>query len=107
MPSKVRQRAREPPSVLLASKGLGIIRDAELCLLFRPRNKRHTCAAWLVQAGVSLAKVRDVLGHSTVMMTERYAHLAPENARSALAAIEGGESRFSHAGVSTTGGEIA
>ena len=68
---------------------------------------RHTCAAWLVQAGVSLAKVRDVLGHSTVMMTERYAHLAPENARSALAAIEGGESRFSHAGVSTTGGEIA
>lgn len=42
---------------------------------------RHTCAAWLVQAGVPLPQVRDVLAHSTITMTERYAHLAPENVR--------------------------
>ena len=60
---------------------------------FRFHDLRHTCAAWLVQAGVPLTEVRDVLGHSTVKMTERYAHLAPENVRAALALLEGGESR--------------
>ena len=58
---------------------------------------RHTCAAWLVQAGVPLTEVRDVLGHSTIKMTERYAHLAPENMRAALARLEGGSSRLRHA----------
>ncbi len=67
----------------------------------------HTCAAWLVQAGVSLAQVRDVLGHGTITMTERYAHLPPENARSALAAIDGGESQSGHVGDGTVGEEIA
>jgi len=37
---------------------------------------RHTCVAWLVSEGVPLTEVRDLLGHSTVIMTERYAHLA-------------------------------
>lgn len=41
----------------------------------------HTCrdtfASWLVQEGVPIYKVSDWLGHSTVKVTERYAHLAP------------------------------
>ena len=45
---------------------------------------RHTFAAWLVTAGVPLAEVRDLLGHRSVKETERYAHLAPENLRSAV-----------------------
>jgi integrase len=49
---------------------------------------RHTCAAWLVSAGVPLTEVRDLLGHSSVKMTERYAHLAPENVRAAVARLE-------------------
>ncbi len=49
---------------------------------------RHTCAAWLVSAGVSLIEVRDLLGHSTIKMTERYAHLAPENLVDAVPLIE-------------------
>jgi len=64
-------------------------------------------ASLLVQAGVSLAQVRDVLGHSTMTMTERYAHLAPEDARGALAAIKGGESRSAHAGGGTIGEKTA
>jgi integrase len=52
---------------------------------FRFHDLRHTCAAWLVQAGVPLPEVRDMLGHSTIRMTERYAHLAPENVRAAVA----------------------
>lgn len=49
---------------------------------------RHTCAAWLVSAGVPLTEVRDLLGHSTIRMTERYAHLAPERVRAAVAALD-------------------
>jgi hypothetical protein len=51
-------------------------------------NVSHTCAAWLVSSGVPLAEVRDLLGHSTVIMTERYAHLAPENVRAAVAHLD-------------------
>lgn len=44
---------------------------------FRIHDLRHTSAAWLVSAGVPLAEVRDFLGHTTVKITERYAHLPP------------------------------
>jgi len=57
---------------------------------FRIHDLRHTCAAWLVSAGVPLTEVRDLLGHSSVTMTERYAHLAPENVRAAVTRLEDG-----------------
>ena len=63
---------------------------------FRFHDLRHTCAAWLVTAGVPLAEVRDILGHASIQMTERYAHLAPENLAAALARIEASQSRFGH-----------
>jgi integrase len=34
----------------------------------------HTFASWLPQNGADIAEVRDVLGHSGVSMTLRYAH---------------------------------
>lgn len=54
---------------------------------FRVHDLRHTCASWLVSAGVSLSEVRDLLGHSGVEMTERYAHLAQENLKSAVGVL--------------------
>ena len=45
---------------------------------------RHTCGSWLAQAGVPEGHIAAVLGHSTVRMTERYAHLAPANSRAAV-----------------------
>ena len=41
-------------------------------------NLRHTCASWLVMKGVSLSVVQKILGHSTIAVTQRYAHLAPD-----------------------------
>ena len=49
---------------------------------------RHTAAAWMVQAGVSLYEVQQVLGHSTPLMTQRYAHLQPDHLRRALRALD-------------------
>jgi integrase len=63
----------------------------------RIHDLRHTCAAWLVSAGIPLTEVRDLLGHSTVNMTEQYAHLAPVNVRAAVTVLENA-SRFGHAG---------
>ncbi|WP_404466278.1 tyrosine-type recombinase/integrase [Vreelandella aquamarina] len=34
-------------------------------------------ASWMISEGVPLMDVKEVLGHSTVKMTEKYAHLAP------------------------------
>ena len=45
---------------------------------------RHTCASWLVQQGVALYTVSQFLGHSNMSVTQRYAHLAPENLRDAI-----------------------
>ncbi len=51
---------------------------------FHPHDLRHTCATWLVQAGVSIREVAEILRHSDIRMTMRYAHLAPDNVRSAV-----------------------
>lgn len=41
-----------------------------------PHILRHTCASRLVQAGIDLRRVQTFLGHQTIQMTLRYAHLA-------------------------------
>jgi site-specific recombinase XerD len=38
---------------------------------------RHTCASRLVNAGIDLYVVKEWLGHSSIQVTEKYAHLAP------------------------------
>ena len=49
---------------------------------------RHTFASWLVQNGVDLYVVKEMMGHSTITLTERYAHLKPQNSQSAVAVLE-------------------
>jgi integrase len=76
------------------SKPLTDIKTAWLDLMrktkisgFRFHDLRHTFASNLVQAGVDLAVVRELLGHSTILMTERYAHLRPEQGADAVARL--------------------
>lgn len=45
---------------------------------------RHTAASWLVQSGADLVTVRDILGHTSLAMTGRYAHLATEHLKAAI-----------------------
>lgn len=39
---------------------------------------RHTCASWLAEAGVDLKVIQEVMRHSNIRQTMRYAHLVPE-----------------------------
>jgi len=48
---------------------------------------RHTCAAWLIQAGADLYSVKEILGHATIAVTERYSHLKSGNLQAAVSRI--------------------
>lgn len=46
--------------------------------VYDPHDCRHTAASWLVQRGLPLYNLRDLLGHESIKTTEKYAHLAPD-----------------------------
>ena len=49
---------------------------------------RHSFASHLVMRGAPIVAVQELMGHATIQMTMRYAHLAPHVAREAVALLD-------------------
>lgn len=58
---------------------------------------RHTFCTALVQSGVSLYEVQKLAGHSSITVTEKYAHHAPSQGPKAVASLSGWHRRIKRA----------
>ena len=59
------------------------MRKAELPDI-RFHDLRHTFASWLAINGTPIYTIKELMGHRTLAMTERYSHLIPDAKREAV-----------------------
>ena len=64
---------------------LSVVEDR---LLLTTHGLRHTFASHLVMHGVSIMAVKELLGHESIEMTLRYAHLSPDVKREAVRKLD-------------------
>jgi integrase len=62
------------------------VEDSRLKVVFH--TCRHSFASWLVTDGADLFTVRELMGHKSIAMTERYSHLSPDTLRKAVKSME-------------------
>lgn len=60
---------------------------------YRVHDLRHTFASWLAISGVSLYTIKELLGHATLTMTMRYAHLCPSVKSEAVERLAFGDAK--------------
>lgn len=65
---------------------------ADLGVAVRFHDLRHAFGSWLAGAGVPMTSVRDLMGHSSLAVTSRYAHVSAPHLREAIDAL----ARVSH-----------
>lgn len=51
---------------------------------FRQHDQRHAAAVFMLRGGATLPEIREALGHSTVKVTEKYAHVSPDQVRETM-----------------------
>ena len=66
---------------------LALLADAGVSQL-RIHDLRHTFASYALSGGQTLGTVGQLLGHTSIQSTRRYAHLVEDAARTAVARIE-------------------
>lgn len=49
---------------------------------------RHSFASWLAIQGIPLLTIARLMGHKSISMSERYAHLSPDHKRDAITGLE-------------------
>lgn len=64
-----------PKSAIWFSKKLSQCSEDILGFKLNPHALRHSCATYLKQQGLDLQEIAQILGHSNITTTERYAHL--------------------------------
>ncbi|WP_029459927.1 tyrosine-type recombinase/integrase [Solidesulfovibrio alcoholivorans] len=91
-PSRTGERIVEMSNTFqLVADGLGLnngVIDRRQKVVFH--TLRHSFASWLVEQGVDLYTVKELMGHGTLAMTERYSHLSPDKLRRAVKTLEAG-----------------
>jgi integrase len=70
---------QKPYAQAVEAAGLGPTRFHDL---------RHTCATRLIEAGVDLVTVKEILGHSSIQTTMRYVHPSAANRRRAVEILD-------------------
>lgn len=69
-------KAKKSTFIALRTPFIAAMKEADI-KDFHWHDLRHTCASYLMMNGVSALEVSKVLGHRTMAMVSRYAHLAP------------------------------
>jgi integrase len=77
-------REREDRPVVLQNPWQRALRRAKITD-FRWHDLRHSAASYLAMNGATLAEIADVLGHRTLQMVKRYAHLSEEHSGGVVA----------------------
>ena len=66
---------------------LTALKRAKIQGKFTWHDLRHTAASWMVQRGVPLTTVKEVLGHSDIKLTQRYAHAGDQQIAEAVGVL--------------------
>ena len=69
-------------------RALNIAADSLSIERFRVQDLRHTFASWLIQGGVPVEEVRRLMGHQSILTTQRYVHLADMPTDKILSALD-------------------
>ena len=76
-----------------------LVREASGVARFHAHQTRHTFACLWLERGGSLAALQQILGHSTIVTTQRYAKLGDDLVRAEAERIENRSSTVARSGL--------